>query len=89
MHQGHRAAAIGNKRLQERQMRLEREILMSCSIDAVPRGGRRNEPQVLWKVPEQDYVRNRGLEDPLREGTRPSPASLETLTKFSMHILAT
>jgi hypothetical protein len=36
MHHGHREAALGNKRLQERQVRLEREILMSRSIDAAP-----------------------------------------------------
>ncbi len=38
MHQGHREAALGNDRPQERQMRLEREILMQRSIDAAPQG---------------------------------------------------
>jgi hypothetical protein len=34
MHQGQREAALGSRRLQDRQMRLERDILMSRSIDA-------------------------------------------------------
>jgi hypothetical protein len=38
MHQGHREAALGRIRLQERQIRLEREILMSRSIGAAPLG---------------------------------------------------
>jgi hypothetical protein len=88
MHQGQREAALGSRRLQERQMRLERDIRMSRSIDAALQH-RRNEPQVLWNVPEQDYVRNLDSENPLREGTRPSPASLETLMNVSMHMLGT
>jgi hypothetical protein len=36
MHHGHREAALGNRRLQVRQVRLERDILMSRSIDAAP-----------------------------------------------------
>jgi hypothetical protein len=86
MHQGQRAAALGSKRLQERQVRLERNILMSRSIDAA-RSAPQNEPQ-LWKVPEQDYVRNRGVKNPPREGVRPSPTSLETLMNVSMHMQA-
>jgi len=34
MHQGHRAAARGNRRLQDRHTRLDRKYLMSRSIDA-------------------------------------------------------
>jgi len=37
MHHGQRDAARGNGRLQERQTRLDRDILMSRSIDAALR----------------------------------------------------
>lgn len=40
----------------------------------------------LGNVPEQDYVRNQGVKDLLREDTRPSPASLEILMYVSMCI---
>ena len=44
---------------------------------------------MLWSVPEQVYVRNQGVENLPQEGTRPSPASLETLMNVSMHISTT
>lgn len=40
----------------------------------------------LGNVPEQDYVRNRGVKDLLRADTRPSPASLEILMYVSICI---
>jgi hypothetical protein len=88
MHQGQRAAALGNRRLQERQVRLERNIFMSrihrCGTVSAA-GMNRN----LWKLPEQDYMRNRGVKNPPRVSTRPSPASLDTLMNVSMDITIT
>jgi hypothetical protein len=43
----------------------------------------------LWNVPEQDYVRNRGVKNLPREAKRPSPASLEVLMKVFMHMICT
>ncbi|MDG4892434.1 hypothetical protein P9272_02330 [Mesorhizobium sp. WSM4976] len=41
----------------------------------------------LGNVPEQDYVRDRGMEGLPRERIRPCPASLEILTKLSMYMV--
>lgn len=84
MHQGQRTAALGNERLQERQTRLEREILMSRSIGAAPMRRRMN--RLAVKLPEQVGCGFQGWESLLRAGTRPLPASLETLAKIFMHI---
>jgi hypothetical protein len=85
MHHGQREADLGRDRLQERQMRLERENFMSRSVKAAPSRRRRNEP-LFVELPEQDYVRDSAVEILLRERARPSPASLEILMNVSMYI---
>jgi hypothetical protein len=52
MHQGHREAALGKRRLQERQMRLKREILMLRSIGATHGAAGMNRI-IFLKIPEQ------------------------------------
>ena len=49
-----------------------------------PAKGRRMNRIYLGNVPEQDLVRDRGMEGLPRERIRPCPASLEILTKLSM-----
>lgn len=69
-------------------MRLELEILMLRSIGAAPRSAAEIEPHAFVEWPGAGVMCGfQGLGSPLREGTRPSPASLETLMKVTMHML--
>ena len=59
MHHGQRDAALGRDRLQERQTRFDRNILISCSVGRREAAGGMN--IVAWTSPEQGVTC--GIED--------------------------